>query len=151
MKIVKKGRYILNAKWHAQNGKEVEVIMVRKGISPAYEGKTIYHVAFDPDEDFRSEDLDEEFIKDNFKPIESMTCILDTTRANEDIKEKFEPYLKILKKTLFERINVNFIEHSDKNYTLDNLCVFYLIDNGKGLPGLTLDLDSNEIIEIENN
>jgi hypothetical protein len=150
MKVVKKGRYILNAKWHAQNGKEVEIIMKRKGISPAYNGRFVYHVAFDPDEDFRSEDFDEEFIESNFKPLEDMTCVIDTTMASKDIIEKFEPYYKILKRKLMERINVQFIEHNigDPELDINNyLCVFYLIDN-EGNPGLTLDKTSGEILVI---
>jgi hypothetical protein len=73
MKIVKKGRYILHAPWHSHNGKEVEVIMKRKGLSDSFRGKMIYHVAFDPDEEFRSENLDEEFLEEHFRTLEEMT------------------------------------------------------------------------------
>lgn len=153
MKIVKKGRYILNAQWHSHHGKEVEVIMKRKGISPSYEGRMIFHLAFDPDEEFRSEDYDDEFIEDNFRPLEEMTCVLDTTMASEEIMEKFKPYYGILKRKMSDRINVIFIEHGlgDREIIAgDYLCVFYLIDDGKGNPGLTLEKDGKgEVMVVE--
>ena len=151
MKIVKKGRYILHAPWHAHNGKEVEVIMKRKGISPSYEGRMIYHLAFDPDEDFRSEDFDDEFIEENFRPLEGMTCVLDLTTATPEIIEKFNPYYKFLKSKMLDRINVQFVERNPgepsngENY----LCTFYLVDDGNGNPGLTLDKDGGEILIVE--
>jgi len=153
MKVVKKGRYILNAHWHSHHGKEVEVIMKRKGVSKAYEGKMIYHVALDPDEDFRSEDFDEEFIEDNFKPSEELLCVLDITRSTDEIVEKFKHYFAILEKKMLDRINAKFIVHRRGHPPLamqDYLCIFYLVDNN-GKPGLTLDREENgEIIEIEN-
>jgi len=153
MKIVKKGRYILNAQWHSHHGKEVEVIMKRKGISPSYVGRMIFHLAFDPDDEFRSEDYDDEFVEDNFRPLEEMTCVLDTTMASEEIMEKFKPYYGILKRKMTDRINVRFIEHGlgDREIIAgDYLCVFYLIDDGKGNPGLTLESDGKgEIMVVE--
>ena len=153
MKIVKKGRYILHAPWHSHNGKEVEVVMKRKGISDAYRGETVYHLAFDPDETFRSEDLDEEFIDANFRELEEMTCVLDTTMATDEIIKKFKPYYKVLKTKMLERINVQFIEHDAGNPPLDEgnyLCIFYLVDDGKNNPGLTLDRDGHgEVMVVE--
>lgn len=153
MKIVKKGRYILNAPWHSHNGKEVEVIMKRKGISDSFSGKMICHVAFDPDEEFRSENLDEEFLEEHFRTLEEMTCVLDTTMANEELIEKFKPYYKILKSKMLERINVQFKERNLGDPELmpgDYLCVFYLVDDGKGNPGLTLDRDNaSEVMVID--
>lgn len=152
MKVVKKGRYILNAPWHSHNGKEVEVIMKRKGISQAYKGRMIFHLAFDPDETFRSEDYDDEFVEENFRPLEEMTCVLDSTMASEEIIEKFKPYYKILKRKIHDRVNVQFKERNLGDPPLvegDYLCVFYLVDNGNGSPGLTLESDGKgEIMEI---
>lgn len=152
MKIVKKGRYILNAPWHKHTGKEVEIIMIRKGLSPSYKGKTIYHLAFDPDEEFRSEDLDDEFIADNFRPLEGMTCVLDCTMATEEIIERFKPYYRFLKNKMLDRINVQFIERNPgepEDNSANHLCVFYLVDDGNGNPGLTLDKDGGEILVVE--
>ena len=151
MKIVKKGRYILNAPWHGHHGKEVEIILKRKGISPSYFGKTIYHLAFDPDEDFRSEDLDDEFIEDNFKPLEGLTCVLDLTSASDEIIVKFKPYYKFLKSKMLDRINVQFIERNPGEPISgeNHLCIFYLVDDGNGNPGLTLDKDGGEILVVE--
>lgn len=152
MKVVIKGRYILNAAWHAQHGKEVEILMKRKGKSKAYKGEIIYHVVFDPDESFRSEDLDEEFIIDNFKPTEELVCLLDITSASKDIIKKFKPYYKLLQSKLGERINATFEVRDigdEPIITEDYLCVFYLLDDGTGKPCLTLDKDQGELIIID--
>jgi hypothetical protein len=152
MKIVKKGRYILHAKWHSHHGKEVEVVMKRKGISDSYLGEMIYHVAYDPDEEYRSEDMDTEFVDFNFKPLEEMTCVIDTTMAPDDIIEKFNPYYRILRTKMLDRINVQFKEHAKGDGELvvsDYLCVFYLVDNN-GKPGLTLSKDGDgEMMLVE--
>jgi hypothetical protein len=151
MKIVKKGRYILHAPWHSHNGKEVEVIMKRKGVSDSFSGKMIFHVAFDPDEEFRSENFDEEFLEEHFRPLEEMTCVLDTTMANGEIIERFKPYYKILKNKMSERINVIFTERNAGDPPImagDYLCIFYLIEDANGNPGLTLDADGKGEIMI---
>lgn len=142
----------MNAAWHAQHGKEVEILMKRKGKSKAYKGEIIYHVVFDPDESFRSEDLDEEFIIDNFKPTEELVCLLDITSASKDIIKKFKPYYKLLQSKLGERINATFEVRDigdEPIITEDYLCVFYLLDDGTGKPCLTLDKDQGELIIID--
>lgn len=152
MKVVKKGRYILNAPWHSHHGKEVEVILKRKGISPSYKGKQIYHVAFDPDESYRSEDLDDEFIEENFKPIDEIRCIIDTTMASKETIDLFDDHYRKLKKHLSERMNVHFIERhlGDPFIEDDSLCTFYLMCDKTGKPGLTLDSSGNgELFTIE--
>jgi hypothetical protein len=151
MKVVKKGRYILHAPWHSHNGKEVEVIMKRKGISPAYEGKTIFHLAFDPDDECRSEDYDDEFVAENFRELEPQSCILDTSMATQELMDKFKPFYKILQKGMKDRMNIEFIEQSaGESAGGDFLAVFYLVDDGNGLPGLTVDRNDGEIISITN-
>ena len=80
-----------------------------------------------------------------------MTCVLDTTMATAELIEKFEPYYKILKKKMSKRINVQFVEHNVGDSPLvasDYLCMFFLVDDGKGNPGLTLE-KGGEIISIE--
>lgn len=153
MKVVKKGRYILHAPWHSHNGKEVEILMKRKGLSNSFRDQQIFHVAFDPDDDFRSENFDEEFLADHFKELEEMFCVLDTTMADEDTIEKFKPYYKILRNKMIERINVVFKERNAGDpeiVTSDYLCVFYLVRDKNGNPGLTLDRENNgEIMIIE--
>ena len=152
MKVVIKGRYILNAAWHAQHGKEVEIVMKRKGKSKAYKGEDIYHVAFDPDESFRAEDLDEEFIIDNFKPTEELVCLLDITEAPKDIIKKFKPYYKLLQSKLGERINATFEVRDIGDAPAiqeDYLCIFYLLDDGTGKPCLTLDKEHGELLIID--
>ena len=65
--------YKLVAHWHTKHGELVEIIDEREGITEAYAGQTIYHVAFDPlEKERRKEDLDTEFIDLNFKE-----CILE--------------------------------------------------------------------------
>jgi hypothetical protein len=153
MKVVKKGRYILHAPWHSHNGKEVEVIMKRKGLSDSFKGQQIFHVAFDPDDEFRSENLDEEFLAEHFRELEEMFCVLDTTMADEDTIEKFKPYYKILKTKMQERINVVFKERHAGDPELvhsDYLCIFYLVADSNGNLGLILDRDNNgEIMVIK--
>jgi hypothetical protein len=124
--------------------------MKRKGISDSYKGKPIYHLAFDPDETFRSENLDDEFVEENFRPLEEMTCVLDTTMASDEIIKKFEPYFKFLKSKMLDRINVQFVDHRGEQSNIGNhLCIFYLVDDGKGNPGLTLDKEGGEILIVE--
>lgn len=152
MKVVKKGRYILHAPWHSHNGKEVEVIMKRKGLSPSYKDKQIFHLAFDPDDDFRSEDLDTEFIEENFRSLDAMMCVLDTTMAGTEIIEKFKPHYNLLKRKMLERLNIEFFERTSGNVEPpgDYLCTFYLVSDAHGNPGLTLDKSGNgEILIVE--
>ncbi len=50
-----------------------------------------------------------------------------------------------------ERINVTFVERhlgEDPLIIEDYLCVFYLIDDGKGNPGLTLESDGKGEVMI---
>jgi hypothetical protein len=73
--------------------------------------------------------------------------------ANEETIERFKPYYKILKSKMLERINVQFTERNLGDPELmpgDYLCIFYLVDDGKGNPGLTLDRDNTgEVMIIE--
>jgi len=71
MKIEVGSKYRLNAAWHAHNKKIVEVIKKRKGVSPDFDGKMIYHIAINPSSSMtRIEDLDEEFLSEHFKAID---------------------------------------------------------------------------------
>lgn len=62
--------YKLNAQWHNRHGEMVEIVQTRESITKAYSGRQIFHVAYSPlDPDRRTEDLDEEFIADNFREL----------------------------------------------------------------------------------
>lgn len=68
--IVVGNKYRFIAPWHPKHLTIVEVIQERPGISQAYEGRTIYHIATDPSSSTRYEDFDSEFLAQHFQEIE---------------------------------------------------------------------------------
>lgn len=89
--------YKLNAQWHNRHGETVEIVMKRDSITKAYYGREIFHVAYNPlNPDARSEDMDTEYIADNFKE-----CRLDDDVELFDINEFFED----LPQDLIDNIN----------------------------------------------
>lgn len=78
--------YKLNAQWHNRHNEVVEIIQTRESITKAYRGRDIYHVAYSPlRPDSRKEDLDEEFVPENFKEL-----ILDDDVELFDIIDFFD-------------------------------------------------------------
>jgi hypothetical protein len=78
--------YKLNAQWHKRHGEVVEVVQIRESITKAYRGRDIYHVAYSPlRPEARTEDLDEEFIPENFSEL-----VLDDDIELFDILEFFD-------------------------------------------------------------
>ena len=136
MRVTKYGRYFLNAPWHQQHGKEVEVIMRRKGESPSFKDKTIYHIATDPDEEYRFENFDEEFLKENFKELESLICVVDTSSCSEETIDKFKTMFKKIKIKLKNMINCEFVDKKD--HVGEFVCEFKLSEKD-GEPVLIFD------------
>ena len=85
MSIEVGGIYRLVAHWHKHHGKLIEVLEEREGITEAYAGKKVYHVAYDPFNDDRFEDFDEEFIDINFKE-----CVLEDDIIMHEILSDFK-------------------------------------------------------------
>ncbi len=133
MKIVKGGMYILRAPWHSYHGKRVEVIMKRKGISESYKGETVYHVAFDPEDDYRTDDFDEEFVEKNFKELEQQTCVFNMSGCDKKHEKLYRKELSVLKKDLREKLNIEVIVTWDINsVALDYLVEFKCLTNEIG-------------------
>lgn len=137
MTPLKGGRYKLHAPWHARHGEEVEIVMKRKGLSDAYHGRMIFHVAYDPDADHRFEDLDEEFVAENFKNLEGTLVSFVFDYCKNETKEKFMSLYSGIKQKFKKLFNFKFVEGPDPNAVI----TFYLIDSPDG-PALTPDLNS---------
>lgn len=76
----------MDAQWHNRHGEMVEIIDTRESITKAYRGRDIFHVAYSPlRPETRKEDMDEEFIPDNFKEL-----VLDDDVELFDILDFFD-------------------------------------------------------------
>lgn len=106
--------YKLNAQWHNRHGEVVEVIQTRESITKAYRGRDIYHVAYGPlREDTRKEDLDEEFVPENFKEL-----VLDDDVELFDIDD------------FFDDLPEDLVESVNRIYEDEGLISFVFLNDG---------------------
>ncbi len=143
--VLKGGRYKLKAGWNAHNGEEVEIIMKRKGASKAYSGKTIYHVAYDPDSSHRFEDYDEEFLAEHFTEMDLEIVSFVVDKCSSESKEKFNKVFKNIKIKFKRLFNFRFVLGPNP----DSIMTFYVVDTKNGT-ALTTDINSpDEYFELD--